>query len=446
MTSKTEHYQLEQLSGGEPFSSDGQQYTTTDRATIDRVLYQGAQAHHHNGAAAVNENPTTGLTLTLDTTQGLLAGGQTVTYVWTLVDVNGFETAASPPVFLDTPGQAATPGSPTISADSLAGTLPAGAYSYCVSAYTGSVNTSETPASVPVSVQLNATGEITLFFPTQPAGTVGWNIYRRKPGGVVYFYVTSVTTTSWVDNGSLPDICSRVSPTRNTTSSTNTITVTLPGVTPTLPAGYTWNLYRTFITGNYTNSLLAHIVNGSTSYVDNGAATTVGAPPASSQLIGSPPQINLATDVVGALPSSMVGGYPLSVTFSFPGPLSKPVDNPAVWVCDWPAGLILGARASLGRGSSPASLAVIADVLKGSGTTPTYASVYVGATPNPKPEVPVGLQVGAVAPPNVTSLALGDSLTVDLLQVGGGATPTDHDLTITIDLFVSVPGGTLGAP
>jgi hypothetical protein len=125
-----------------------------------------------------------------------------------------------------------------------------------------------------------------------------------------------------------------------------------------------------------------------------------------------------------------------AVDFEFPGPLSVTTGK-MVWTSPFPSATILSARCSLGRGSAPASQPVIADVLISSNTTtPTYSSIYSGATPNPKPQVAVGLQIGTPAPPNITALGLGYSLSVDIDQVGGGATPTDHDLIVTVLLFL----------
>jgi hypothetical protein len=43
MAGNTNHYQLIKLDKGDPFSTNGQQYTTADRDTIDRILHLGAQ-------------------------------------------------------------------------------------------------------------------------------------------------------------------------------------------------------------------------------------------------------------------------------------------------------------------------------------------------------------------------------------------------------------------
>lgn len=443
MASQTQTFHLEKLETGESFSTDGQKYTKEDRDTIDRVLNVGAQAHHHTGLSPATINPSIAPSLVQSATGGTLPGSKTVYYEYTWVDAFGFETAPSPIGSQTLPALVATPGSPALSATG-GGALIAGPYLYLLTAYTGS-SASETPASLASAITTVSTGSIVVTFPVTPAGATGFNVYRFTPGGALFLFVTSVDVsggsppTSWTDDGSLAGNFNRFPPTINTTNSTNKVTVTLPSA---IPVGYTWNVYRSFSSTIWLSTLLTN-PGVASSYVDTGAATLQQNPPTTSNLLGTPAKVLLTdgAEVQGILPISMVGGgvgagTPFAVTFAFPGTLSSTTGK-SVWVSPFDSAVILSAEAALGRSSAPASQQVITDVLKGSGATPTYTSIYSGATPNPKPKIPVGMQIGSSAPPNITTLNLGDSLSCDINQAGGGATPTDHDLTITVYLLVT---------
>lgn len=453
MPATTSHYQLVKLFPGDSFDYNGQQYTGPDRDTIDRVLYLGAQAHHHDGSAATSQDPTSPPALVLDQSAGYLPAGARVTYLYTYVDPTGAETAPSPQAYLDLPIPTDAPVGPVLTANPGGGSLQPGGYFYELSAYSGS-NTNETPVSPPSYVTLTSTGSIDATLPALPSGADGFNVYRLAPAEASYVYLASVDMTApnpptdYTDDGTDVENPNRLAPTANTTQAQNNITVTLNDPPPT---GWTWRLYRTLVSGQWTSSLLAQIAalddNGAliVVYQDLGLSTSIGNPPPASVTLGSPDKINLTNgaEVQGLLPQSMIEGgigstpLPFAVTFAFTGTLSA-VTGVSCWVCPFQAATIDTVVCSLGRGSTPNAQAVVTDILKGSGTLPTYSSIYSGATPNPHPVVTVGAQIGAPAPPNITDLAAGDSLSVDILQSGGG-TGTDHDLTVTIQLSVTTP-------
>jgi hypothetical protein len=106
-----------------------------------------------------------------------------------------------------------------------------------------------------------------------------------------------------------------------------------------------------------------------------------------------------------------------------------------VWVCEHPQATIAGVRASLGRGYTPTNQAVIVNVKKGSGATPTFASIF--AADADRPRIPVGLQVGTKVPPTaITELVEGDCLTVDIDQADTFSSPvTAQDLTVSICIY-----------
>jgi hypothetical protein len=439
MASLTSHFGFTKLAQGDPFSTNDQAFTTSDIDEMDRLTYVGAIEHRHNGAAVTQPDPTTGLSLTLNNGAGFLPAGTRVTYKYTYVDPNGFETAASSETYIDLPPPIASPATPTLAATIGTGTLPAGNYYYELSAYTG-CDTAETIVGAPAFITLSAIGEIIITFPSLPAGATGFNIYRRDPNAVNYVFLDTTTASTYTDDGSVTTNVNRTSPNVNSTNSTNEVTASLPGATPSIPAGYTWRLYRTLITGQWTNSLLYTVVEGTFSYLDVGAGATAGMPPTTSELIGSPSKVLLTggAEVQGTLPSAVVATYPMVVSFAFPGPLALATGQ-SVWVNDFASAHVESVRAVLGRGSRPAAQPVIVNVDHGTGATPTYSSIFAAMATPTYPTVPVGLQMSALVYPG-TTLAMGDSLTVDVTQIGGGATPTDHDLIVNIVLLVSGSG------
>lgn len=311
MVAQTPNYHLEQLRDSDPLSTDDYKFTYSDRALIDRLLKLGAETHHHTGVSAASLNPTSAPTLSDSTSGGTIAAGVTAYYEYTWVDGNGLETAPSPFSSVAMPAQCATPSAPTLTFSSSSGTLTAGSYLYLLTAYTGS-STAETLPSLAASITTVATGEIVVHFPALPSGADGFNIYRFAPGGNSYLYMVTVavsggTPTSWTDDGSVGANCNRFPPGANTTNSTNSVLVTLPTA---IPSGYTWNLYRTYDNTNWNGSLLASVTSGATTYTDTGAATTSGAPPTASLLVGTPTKILLTggAEVQGTLPASMVEG------------------------------------------------------------------------------------------------------------------------------------------
>jgi hypothetical protein len=437
MAGSTSNYGLKKLGAGEHLSDDGYKYTSADRDQIDTLLKLGAETHHHTGAAPSSYSATAP-TLTLSTTGGVLPAGTRIWYAYTYVDANGSETGLSTSDYVDTAAPVSNPAAPTLTSTATTGTLIPGNYYYVLSAYTGS-SASETQATNPNYITVPAgtnTNKITLTLPTPPAGATGFNIYRQKPGSSGYFWLTTAVGSSYVDNGSVTEDCNRVLPTRNSTNSTNKVTVELPGA---VPADTTWKIYRTTNDGIWTNSVLKWVIeetfDGSgiitPEYIDVGTATSLGNPPTTSQLIGTPAKVLLtgAAEVQGSMPMGLTA-FPFAETWGFFGTLEIIVPGTSVWVCPFPAATIVFVKCALGRGYAPASGSVIVDVNKGSGATPTYTTIFT--TQSNRPSIGTGRQIGAKAYPDVKTLVEGDSLSVDIDAIGGGATRTDKDLTVTV--------------
>lgn len=450
----TDRYALKRLIAGQSLSDDGYQFTDADRVLIDRLLYLGAESHRHDGATATASTAPAAPSLLTVTTAGAIPAGTRVYYKVTLVDVNGLESTPSTEVFVDTPAPLIEPGPPTLLARSTGGTLAPGNYYYALSAYANGINTQETKALSPGFITVpvgSTTNSIEIVFPALPAGATGWNIYRKRPGGARYDYLLSVAAnvatppTRYIDTGAAVEDCNRTTPVRNSTNAQNSVQVTIGGATPAVPVGMTWKVYRTYIGGNYDNTLLHHVVEHTADfsgiitprYTDMGLSPMVGKPPTVGIAIASPPRIRFgdSADVQGALPLARVSAFPEMVAFSFEGTLS-PRQGTSVWVCEYPRATIMGVRASLGRGYSPVATDVVVDVICGTNTaTPTFASIFAALADQPR--ILVGAQIGTrVVPTAKRELLEGEALSIDIETAGGGATPNDRDLTVMVYLLV----------
>lgn len=436
----TQKYGLKKLNVGETISDDSYKFSDADRDTTDLLLYLGAEGHHHSGGVGGDTTPTQALTLAVVTTSGTLPAGRRVFYKYTLVDPTGGESAGSPEAFTDTPSQVGPPGKPTLSSATTGGTLLPGNYYYVLSAYTGTVGSNfESQALNPEYILVGGnsdTNTITVTLPTLPSGAGGFNVYRQAPNGPGYFYVTSVDMTGGsppttvVDTGIAPN-CDRTRPLTNTTRQSNSIILTLPTA---LPSGWQWRVYRSFVVNDYSNSLLT--TSATSPITDTGAATGFGQPPVQGVSIGSPAKILLTNnaEVQGKLPMSAISAFPYILNFTMLGEVFV-MQGSSVWICEFPKATIMGVRAALGRGTTPASTNLRVDVNVGSGLNPVMTSIFTADVD--KPLVGVGNQIGArVVPTADAELVEGDVLTVDVEVAGGGATPTDRDLVVSIYMYV----------
>lgn len=452
MASKTDRWKLTVLEPGDDLSEDGYAFVGRDRHFLDSILRWAAEEHRHTGESA-DEIELDPPELNLDTSEGGIPGGERVRYKYTLVDANGFESAASGESYIDTPDAVIEPGAPVINYEDSGGSHIPGQYFYVLSAYQD-FSTSETLATNTASLYVEPgsnSNSITLILPDLPDGATGFNVYRRAPGRTKYFFLESVDLDvatppeEYVDDNSVDEDCDRSLPTENSTYSTNTITVTYPGATPTVPDGYTWKIYRTFESGEYENSFLHWVVEEteedsgiiSPQYEDTGEGTDIGSPPTVDSTHGSPPKINLedAAEVEGVLPRGL-NVIPHEVTFGHSGPLVETTGQ-FTWRFPFDYGIIVSAAAALGPDFSPASQPVIVDVQKYDADSTTWSSIYT--SPSNRPEIAIGEFLGdealvdSIFPMFIQE---GDALRADIVQTGGGATPTDENLTVTVYMFV----------
>ncbi len=318
MASTTSFYGLQKLDRSEPLSTNDYAFVSKNLDIIDRLMYKVHTAVFEEDTPI--GNPSSPLTLDIETTGGGIPAGRTVRYKFTYVDAYGNETAASPEATISTPAPITRPNQPSLASVSTGGTLLSGGYFYILSAYVG-VNTSETNGSVAgaISVRSGSTNKIVLTLPTLPSGADGFNIYRRGQGEVQFYYLDSIDMnvatppTTYEDDGGTAVLSSRTPSATNLTFSTNKITVTLPGATPSVPSGYTWRLYRTFTSGDYNSSLLEWVTTetsfGSGIIVpdteDLGNVTSIGSPPSVSSITGDVDRIDAVVTAVDALEATL---------------------------------------------------------------------------------------------------------------------------------------------
>lgn len=312
----TDHYGLQRLSAND-ISLNSYKFAEEDRDTEDALLYVGAEGHHHTGVAAAANTPAAGPSLQILAGTGFVPSSTRVYYKITNVDVYGVESAASPEVYIDTPAGITAPGIPTVGYATIGGALPPGPYFYALSAYQNfnSLESLVGDARYVTIPYLTNTNANTITLPALPSGASGFNIYRKGPSSVAYRYLASVDMTAatppsnYIDDGSIGETQSRPLPNVNTTVVRNSVIVTTPSpiaATPTVPVGYTWRVYRTYVAGDYTNSRLT-TVQATYTYIDVGASTTVGQPPTRGYAIGTPSKIDLTAEVQNTLPTANGG-------------------------------------------------------------------------------------------------------------------------------------------
>ena len=444
----SQFYGLTKLDPGEAFSTNDQAFTRKDVDTVDRLLYQGA-THVHTGAAVDVTDPDTAPEVTLSTSGGNIPAGQTVRYKFAWVDAYGAESAASPEVTVNTPAAVGIPNSPAITLTASGGSLLQGNYFYRLSAYVDA-NTNETQAGdgIYTTVPSGTDNILTLTLPTLPYGADGFNVYRRGPGETAYSYLASVDMTvatppsEYEDDGSVSANCNRVPSNVNVTNSSNSVDVTLPGATPTVPTDYTWKLYRTYASGEWESSLIHWVVEETTEgsgivtpeYTDIGGARSAGAPRDTSELAAQPGKVDLddAAEVQNSLPPNMVAQMH-EVHFRYEGVLSTETGALA-WPMTWYQGQIIDVTATVSAAAT--TDAVIVDVNKYDAQAATPASATIFTTQSGRPQIAVGDLLDTSDTPDEVDLYAGDMLTVDIDQIDSGATA--EDLFVVIRMWVLV--------
>jgi hypothetical protein len=441
----TDHYGWAYLGAGDSLSFQNYKFTNADRHDLDEKVWLGAEGHRHLGTITL-EGPATAPVLTASTTGGTLPGSSRIYYRWSWVDPDNVEAPASPSTFVDTAAAISPPGLGTISTSPTGGVLEPGNYYYVFTAYQGASTVETTAGSyhyiaVPAGTSTNT---ITITLPSLPTGATGLNVYRKKPNQTHYYHLDTLVfgatpPTTFTDDGNIDDDCDRTLPTSNTTNASNSVVVDISTASPAIPAGYTWKVYRSYDNAEWTATLIAHVTTlvGATptavqTYTDTGVAAT-GSSPRLSNEQNNPSKVILtdSLEVQGVLPpANHVQSHP--VEFVMPGPVVE-VTGTVVWRCPFDHAYIKEVGLNLGRDSVPAFQPVTVDVNKYDGVAETWGSVF---TVSALPTVPVGESFGTFVEPDVRYLVKGDALSVDVTQAGGGATPTDSDLFVSVTLWV----------
>lgn len=306
MTSETEHFGLTKLGPDEDIHSGDGKFPSADRDAIDDLLHAAINHVHDGATAGAATAPTLAPELTPSTTGGTIPAGTTVYYVYTYTDPETGQTSASPEATYTTSDAVAEPVAPTFTLQSIGGTLPAGQYFYVLTAYQTS-STVETKALHPVSVEVPAgtsTNQVELTLPTLSPEATGFNIYRRAPGDTRYYHLDTDAGGTYVDDGSVSP-STRTIPSANTTNGATSIEVAIPGATPSIPAGNTWTIYRSYTT-SFLNSYLVNLDEATLTYVDTGSATSTASPPAIGFGSHTSGKIDLTSHVTGLLPAAEV--------------------------------------------------------------------------------------------------------------------------------------------
>lgn len=403
-----------------------------DQVTLDRLLTTAVERHTHTGDM-ITAVPPVAPTLQLSLAGGVLPPNQSVHYRTSLVDARGQEHIASQTAVAYTPSQLNAPRPPVLVRDT--GILPPGDYLYAISAYTDN-SESETITSPTVSSNLTEIGGFTVLLPSPPSGATGWNIYRKGPTEYELMHVTTWIEGdgNFLDLGYIAASRSRSIPTVNTSSSNSSIFVDRADG---LDAGHTLKIYRTYDPTDWEDSLL--VWTASLPYRDTGHPTRTGFPPTASLGAGGAPKVRLGTDTSGSLPPGLTTSTTV-INFIFPGLVAAGIGQ-WQWVNEFDQAVLLSFRTALGRESVPAEQPVLVALERRAVDSDTWLRFQTDSLVDITAAIPVDDTIGPATDVPFLSLpdprlAPGDALRVAIVQAGGGATPTDTDLSVTVTLAV----------
>jgi hypothetical protein len=308
MLPETDNFGLTRVGAGESLAKNGYAALDLDRITED-LLHHAHEMHTHDGSPRLG-NPSTGPTLSAAADGGQLTADTTYYYVVSYLDKWGLETAMSPEASLTTGAQIDEIDPPALTVETTGGTVVGGNYSYIVTAATDAGG--ETGRSTPSTATVTGgnTNRVRLDLPPLPTGTISYRIYRKRPGQTQFYYLDETDASPFYDEGNGED-CTITAPVSNSTNSTNSVTVTIPG--GAIPAGvFGWKIYRATEPGGYDDNSLVHQViepttqfgtDLMTAWVDTGDALQQGTPRNRSATLSGGKPIDL---------SQIVGSYPLA--------------------------------------------------------------------------------------------------------------------------------------
>lgn len=298
-------------------SPDAQDWAVVDgNVDIISKILKALEQHVHSGTTSMpypgyNGGSPIASTLTEYTTGGILPPGATLGIRLAYVNSIGLETDASPETTITTSSSAATPIAPSTSITAASPGLSGGTYTYVITKRKG---TGETTSSevVSVSIPYDASYSVTVGFDainSYSDGTDGIYIYRSSGLNQPFQLVTTVTTvstTTYVDTGSIPAPNVTISPpTVNTFDANRKVRISWASIGGH-PTGSSYlRVYVTQQSGLWsTQHLLREVdLTGSpptyTEFLGNESLSS-GWPRNVSQIPSGAPKVNLGTEATGA--------------------------------------------------------------------------------------------------------------------------------------------------
>lgn len=290
--SSTSNFGFEKFGPEGRISDNNYKFTDRDRDTLDALLWTLVNHDHRHvdGADSVLAGPFHRPLLESLNTGGTIPAGQTMYYKVAYVDEFGNETEAGTSASVNTDPPLPSPPVMPISYETTGGALNPGVYRYAFAYYqsTGGLTraTNITSINVPVGTSTN---EITIELGSLPTGAEGWRVYRKGPGDSDFFWLDTVASGPFVDDGlDIALDCTKARPLVNTSNATNSVVIDLdPADLPLDSRIVAWKIYRTNAVGFFgPSSLLATVVDtvtqsGSdlvTTFTDIGGVTYAGSP------------------------------------------------------------------------------------------------------------------------------------------------------------------------
>lgn len=386
ITTPTTHFGFTRINAGEAFSKDGWAFSDADRVRLDDLMFALVN-HQHTGEPPLGD-PTDPPTFTSVSTGGHLPAATEFFYRISYIDRFGLETAASPEDSVTTPNPIGPPAAPSATVEGASGVLLPGTYSYLVTYY-DPYGGETTPSSINnVQVVSGTTNRVRLDFGGLPTGVAGIRIYRSRPGQSEFYFIGSLTTSTFYDDGSTEDQTITVN-TVNTTNSANSIEVTIPGAF--IPEGcQAWRIYRATTSGDYDgNSLVHEVTEGVTDtsivprtmWVDTGDTLLPGSPQETGTTIGDGVLLTL-NELSGTLPLATIPRGSRLLSFFVPGTV---IDGQILDVTESPS-VVQPARMTAFFKTPPDGLSQVTIRLSDGQATPSYVDLVCPAPPATPPD------------------------------------------------------------
>lgn len=437
---------LTALDENDPITIDGGSFGIRNPRTTDGLLRVGAVTHRHDGHAGL-PNPHIALTGAVSS-GGTIGASSQFALTYTVLDIQGGETAAAPPLLLTTGGQVASPTiAPSAVVVTSAGIMPAGDYYYALT-YTDGAG-GETPIGPTTLISVPpgfASASVVLSSLSQELAPHGqasqWRLWRSYEGED-WHLVTQSSNDSFDDAGFDPPDNPARPPDANSTSAHFALVVTIPTAAqdPAIASGTLINLYlapdQSFADPCFYRQL--PIGSAGTTLVITQDTIAEGSPPPVSLSKQGANQINPDTDILdwhwkrpvatrAALPSGSQADVRMTIDT---GHLWAVLGASAVGSGGWTDLMTIAVDIDLGIGVGASASAGLTDPVSyiefvGSGGTQTTvvslgggsARVIIGAA---TPVVAASGGASAVSPDWYTEYGGSGGVGVAVQNMGGGS-------------------------